>query len=68
MNKGYKIWRLIFTSCIQGIGAPLIDKAFIRDKEGNGYKAIAILLLPWKKNQYGESLIQKALVIGWRLK
>jgi len=63
--KGWKIGKLILTTCYQGSGAPFIDKAFITDSEKNHYEGYAVLLNPWKRNRYGESLIQKAFVFGY---
>ncbi len=62
------IWRFCLTSTLQGHGAPLADKCTSIDNKRRSYKGRAILLQPWKRNGYGESLPQIALVIGWRRK
>ena len=64
-RMGFKFGKLMVTTVTQGSGAPFIDGAFTTDAEGLRYKGVAILLLPWKRNQYGESLPQLALVLGW---
>jgi hypothetical protein len=65
--RGWRIGRLIVTTCRQASGAPVVDDAFINDREGNRYEGWAILLTPWRKNRYGEHASQRALTIGWRL-
>lgn len=64
--KGRRLGRLIVTTCHNGTGAPLVDDSFIRDQEGNEYVGWSVLLTPWRKNEYGEHLRQRALTIGWR--
>lgn len=59
--KARRLGRLIVTSCLQGQGAPLIDKANTIDVEGNRYKSWCIRL-PFCKHRP-----VKSLVIGWRI-
>lgn len=66
-NKAVVIWKLCISTCMQASGAPLIDKAFQESENGNRYESIAILLQPWRRNKYNESLPQNALVIGWQV-
>ena len=66
MNRVVILGKLVVTTCNQASGAPLVDKAFAQDVYSRKYKGWAILLTPWKRNRYGESLLQKALVVGWR--
>jgi hypothetical protein len=66
MNKAFIIGRVSVSTCMQAHGAPLVDRAYQTDQTGNRYEGFAILLQPWKRNQYRESLPQRALVIGWR--
>ena len=65
-RKGYKLGRVLVTTTIQAQGAPFIDCACAKDGDGLNYRAIAILLTPWRRNRFGESEIQTALVIGLR--
>ena len=64
--KAQVIGPLCLTWCNQAQGAPLVDTCFTRDKEGRSYKGWAILLKPWRRNRFGESLYQPAFVIAWR--
>ena len=64
--KGYRVWRLIVTTCRQPTGAPLVDDAYVNDAEGHRYTGKSILLTPWRKNEYGEHARQRALTVGWR--
>lgn len=64
--RGRRLGRLILTSCRQAAGAPVFDKAWTHDREGNRYTSLAILLTPWRKNRYGEHERQRALVVGWK--
>ena len=64
--RGYRIGRLIVTTCRNAAGAPIVDDAFSHDSEGREYVGKAILLTPWRKNAYGEHERQRALVVGWR--
>lgn len=66
MRKGYKVGRVLLTVCTQAQNAPFIDSAFAEDAEGLKYRAWAILLTPWRRNRFGESEVQTALVIGLR--
>lgn len=65
-HKAHVLGWLCLTTCNQGQGAPLIDKCYTQDKEGRYYIGVAILLQPWKRNKYGESLPQRCLVIAKR--
>lgn len=66
MFRGWHIWRIIITTCRTSTGSPFVDDAFTRDREGNEYISKAFLLMPWRKNKYGEHLSQRAFVIGWQ--
>lgn len=67
INKAYRFGKLLVTTTSQAQNAPFIDSSMSRDADGNRYKGIAILLQPWRRNQYGESLIQPSLVLAWRV-
>lgn len=64
--KGHRFWKLILTTCRQPTGAPVVDDAWINDQEGHRYKGKSILLMPWRKNAYGEHAAQRAFTVGWR--
>lgn len=64
--RGFRVGRLIVTTCRQASGAPLVDDAFIHDREGNDYVGKAVPLRPWLRNVYGERVGQRALTVGWR--
>jgi hypothetical protein len=55
----------------QGSGAPLVDTTItiVRNSETGEeiecYKGKGLLLTPWKRNQYNETLPQKTLVVGF---
>lgn len=66
MRKSFKLWKLILTTVIQPTGARFIDKAHSTDQDGNKYKGYAILLRPWKKDKWGDTQRQFAIVIVWR--
>lgn len=66
--KGYKMGKLLITTTIQATHAPLVDTCSSRDQAGNQYKGLAILLKPWARNEFGESLSQRALVLAWQRK
>lgn len=68
MFRGWYFWRVILTTCITNLGAPFIDNAFIRDYEDNIYSGKVFLLMPWKKNEFGEHISQRAFVVGWQKK
>lgn len=57
-----------FLVCISrnAIGAPFIDNAFASDQDGRRYRGYAVLLQPWRRNNYGEALPQPALFLTWR--
>ncbi|MCR4307168.1 MAG: hypothetical protein NUV80_01250 [Candidatus Berkelbacteria bacterium] len=57
--------KLCLTTTIQGTNAPFIDRAFTTDDKNRRYAGVAILLTPWMR-KYGESITQRALVVGWR--
>ena len=64
--KGRRLWRLIFTTCKQGSGAPFIDDAWTHDEDGNRYVSKVILLTPWRRTPSGRRPPMRGLVIGWR--
>jgi hypothetical protein len=64
------IGKLVVTIGNQAAGAPFMDSAtlFLEDtKTGakRSCKALAFLLKPWRRNQWGESLPQPILCFGW---
>ena len=61
---GFMFSRYIVTTCAQGGHAPLVDRCFVEEEHGKKFEGIAILLTPWRRNQWGESLPQTALVFG----
>ena len=64
MKRSLVVGPICITTTIQGSGAPLIDKCLTCAIDGTLYKGVAILLSPWKRNSYGESLEQVALVLS----
>lgn len=64
--RAWVIGRLCVTSCNQAQGAPWVDRCWSRTPSGECFAGIAILLTPWRRNRFGETLMQRALVIGWR--
>jgi hypothetical protein len=64
--RAQRFGRLIVTTCIQGTCYRIVDEATTLDREGNRYASKAIILRPWRRNEWGEYLSQRALVIGWR--
>lgn len=63
--KAFTFLGLVVTTCKQPGGAPLCDRAWTRELNGNReWQSIAILLTPWAKDQYGQHKPQRALVIG----
>lgn len=65
-NKAFIFGPFLITTFMQALGAPIIDSAISVDNLGRTYKGYAILLTPWKRNQYGDRDIQLALMIGWK--
>lgn len=68
--KSFTLGRLVITTTNQPAGAPLIDEArtvetSTGDRPRRVWVSFAILLRPWRRNRYGESLGGRALVIGW---
>lgn len=61
---GRRLFGCIVTTCFQSQGAPIVDSCHIQDEDGNRYKGIAIHLFPWRKNQYGDREMGRALCIG----
>lgn len=68
MRKSIVIGSFLLTTTIQGAGAPLVDKCYANSKEGDQFKGICVLLMPWKRDKYGASVPQLSLVIGWKIK
>jgi hypothetical protein len=64
--RAQRFGRLIVTTCIQGTCWRIVDEATTHDREGNRYASVAIILRPWRRNEYGEYQSQRALVIGWK--
>jgi hypothetical protein len=64
--RGWRIWRLVVTTCKQGTCRRIVDQAWTYDHDGNRYESVAIILRPWRRNQWGEYPPQRALVVGWR--
>lgn len=64
--RGYTIGRLLLTTCNQGGGAPVIDRATSTTEDGRCFEGRAILLTPWRRNRHGEAEPQRALFIGTR--
>ena len=63
---GYILGRFIVTSTMQPGGAPLVDRGWTTaDADGQTYEGVAILLTPWRR-KYGQSVLQRALVLGKR--
>ena len=69
-----KIGKLVITTTNQRLGSPFIDRSttICREKKTFGRllwraNGFAVLLTPWRRNEYRESLPQKALVIGWEV-
>ena len=64
-NVAYVFGRLCPTTCMQAAGAPFIDSCTAQDEKGNTYKGVAILLKPWQRDKWKQSLVQRALVVAW---
>ena len=65
-HKAWTLGRLLVTTGNQAGGAPLIDRAMSSTEDGRRYMGYGMLLAPWRRNRYGESLPQRMLVIGWK--
>jgi hypothetical protein len=63
---GYRLGRLVVTTCSQPAGAPFIDDAWTNDVDGRHYTSKAILLTPWRRTRHGERPPMRAVVVGWR--
>lgn len=57
--------KLCITFCNQGAAAPLLDYCNVNTEDGRMFFGRALLLTPWRRDQYRESLPQRALVIAW---
>jgi hypothetical protein len=64
--KSLIVGKLLVCISRNAIGAPFIDKAYANDDSGKRYRGYAILLQPWRRNNYGEALPQPALFLTWR--
>ena len=64
-HKAYRFGRLILTTCLQS-AAPVFDRCWATDREGNRYEGVAVLLTPWRRDSYGERPLMRAIVLGWR--
>lgn len=62
------IGKLVITLCNQAGAAPLLDYCRVQMSEGDPAWGRCLLLTPWKRNRFGESLAQTALVVAWRSK
>lgn len=67
-NRGLWIWKMMLTTCVQAAGAPFCDLVSGTDQQGRRYRGRCFLLTPWRRNRFGESVPQRALVVGWRTK
>lgn len=54
------------STCWQGRGAPLVDRCTSVEQVAprRVWTGVAILLTPWRRDRYGASVIQRALVLG----
>jgi hypothetical protein len=66
MRKGQRFGKLLLTTVMQPSGARFIEQAYSTDQDGNKYKGYAIILRPWKKDKWGDTQRQMAIVITWR--
>lgn len=64
--KSFILGPLCLTTTMQSEGAPFVDKCFTKTEDGRRFRGHAVLLTPWRRNRYGESVIQRALVIAWK--
>lgn len=65
-NKAFTFGRLLVTTAMQGGCAPLVDKCRTESVDGRVFIGVLILLTPWRRNRYRESLPQRGLVFGWQ--
>ena len=66
MKKSFILGRFIITTTTQAGRAPFMDRATICHEDGRRWDGVALLLTPWKRDRYGDSLPQLALVFGRR--
>lgn len=66
--KGYRFFgnRVLVTVCRQAVGAPTIDYCFTGDADGNRYEGLAVSVETRRRNEHGEHVSQRALVIATR--
>jgi len=55
--------RVVVTTCMQGSGAPVIDRATVHAKTGQHFRGWAVLLKPWRRRT-DATVRSRALVIG----
>ena len=65
-NRTIILGRLLVTIANQGGAAPFVDRCRSESTDGRVFWGVLILLTPWRRNRYGESLPQRGLVLGWR--
>lgn len=65
MHRTLTFGKLLFTTVIQGTGAPIVDWCAGHAVDGRTFEGRAIHLRPWRKDRYGDRLMNRALVIGW---
>lgn len=65
-NRSIILGRLLITTAMQGAAAPFADQCRSEAKDGRVFWGWLILLTPWRRDRYGESLPQRGLVIGWQ--
>lgn len=65
-NRSLILGKLLVTTGMQGGGAPFVDKCRSAAEDGRVFWGVMILLTPWRRNRFGESLPQRGLVLGWQ--
>lgn len=65
-RRGLILGRLLVTTCAQAQGAPIVDRATVHDAQGRRYGGRAIMLAPWRRNEYGDRRPGLAAVLAWR--
>jgi len=64
MRKAHIIFGFVLTTTPQGTGAPFVDQCGGKTINGKNWTGYAILLKPWRRDQYGERAEGLALCIG----
>ena len=63
-NRSLILGKLLVTTAMQAGGTPFVDKCRSEATDGRVFWGVPILLSPWRRNRYGDSLPQRGLVLG----